>query len=333
MAEVHEAPRHGGRVGALTPTELLLAVDGGGTKTQALVADRDGKVLARGLGPSSNIHNVGLEESCRSVATAIEGALLHVLGPQVHRSGVAWKSAPFAAACFGLSGVDGPTDEAEVGRWVKDQAIAPRFVVVNDSELILAGGTPQGWGVALISGTGSICLGRTAEGKTARVGGWGPLIGDEGSGYHIAVNALRLATQSADGRADAGSLLQAILREWKLPDATALIRHAHAPDTTPATIAGLATRVVDLAGRGEAAAKGLITDAARDLAHHVEAVVRKLKMDRPPLALGGGLLRGQLRQSLIAMLGVEVGPVQYVTDPSLGAVVLARRLLQRTPAA
>ena len=325
MAGLARRARRGGPVSA----DLLLAVDGGGTKTQALVSDLQGKVLARGLGPSSNIHNVGLEESCRAVATAIEGALLHILGPQARKTGVAWKSAPFAAACFGLSGVDGPTDEAEVGRWVKDQAIAPRFLVVNDSELILAGGTPQGWGVAVISGTGSICLGRTAEGKSARVGGWGPLIGDEGSGYHIAINALRLATQTADGRAEASALLNAILRDWKLVDAGALIRFAHAPETTPATIAGLATAIVDLASRGDAAAKGLIEDAARHLAVHVDSVVRKLKLQKPPLALGGGLLRGQLRQSLIAALTVEIGPVQYVTDPSLGAVVLARRLLQR----
>jgi N-acetylglucosamine kinase-like BadF-type ATPase len=115
-------------------------------------------------------------------------------------------------------------------------------------------------------------------------------------------------------------------------DATALIRFAHAPDTTPATIAGLATVVVDLAGRGDAAARAIIEAAARDLAQHVDTVVRKLKLQKPPLALGGGLLRGQLRQSLLATLGTEVGAVQYVTDPSLGAVVLAKRLLQR-PAA
>src|SRR6202007_525984 len=69
--------------------------------------------------------------------------------------------------------------------------------------LILAGGPPEGWGVALVGGTGSVCLGRTREGRTVRVGGWGPILGDEGSGYQIAVNALRRPTQTADGRASA----------------------------------------------------------------------------------------------------------------------------------
>jgi N-acetylglucosamine kinase-like BadF-type ATPase len=311
---------------------LLLAVDGGGTKTQALIADFEGKVLARGLGPSSNIHNVGLQEACLAVATAVEGALLHVLGPQARREGGAvWKGHPFASACLGLAGVDDPRDEAAVGRWVKDVGLASRFVVVNDSELVLAGGTPHGWGVAVISGTGSVCLGRTAEGKTARVGGWGPLIGDEGSGYHIAVNALRLATQSADGRAHADGLLNAILHEWKLPDPTSLIRFVHSPETTTAAISGLATVVLDLASRGDAAAKGVVEGAAHDLARHVETVVKTLKMVHPPLALGGGLLRGQLRHALVAAVG-ETGPVQYVADPSVGAVVLARRLLSQAGA-
>ncbi|MFI5184207.1 MAG: N-acetylglucosamine kinase, partial [Vicinamibacteria bacterium] len=159
----------------MSEQELLLAVDGGGTKTQAQVADLGGNVLARGLGPSSNHHRVGFEESARAMTTAIEGALQHVLGPRSMGHGPAWRSVRIVAACFGLAGVDVPEDEAQISSWVKAQAIAKDFVVVNDSELVLAAGTPDGWGVALISGTGSVCLGRTREGRSLRVGGWGPL--------------------------------------------------------------------------------------------------------------------------------------------------------------
>src|SRR5262249_52462201 len=136
-----------------------------------------------------------------------------------------WKAAGIAAACFGLSGVDSAADETQISRWLKEQAVSPRLMVVNDSELVLAGGTPFGWGVALISGTGSVCLGRTGGGRRARVGGWGPPRGDEGSGYHIAPRALRRAPQAEDGRAEAPALIKAILRYWKLPEPTALIRH------------------------------------------------------------------------------------------------------------
>jgi N-acetylglucosamine kinase-like BadF-type ATPase len=232
-----------------------------------------------------------------------------------------------AAACFGLAGVDTPQDEAEVARWVKQRAIAPRFVVVNDAELILAAGTPDGWGVALISGTGSICLGRSADGRAARVGGWGPLIGDEGSGFQMALRALHLATQTADGRADAPALLRAALHHWSLPDAEALMRRVHAPETTPADVAGLAAAVVDLSARGDAAARRVVEEAVADLVLQVKMVVRKLKLVRPPLAVAGGLLRAHLRSLLLGALAGEVASMTHVAEPVLGAVKLARRLL------
>jgi N-acetylglucosamine kinase-like BadF-type ATPase len=311
-------------------------VDGGGTNTKALVTDLDGTVLARGLGPSSNIHNVGFEGACAAIATAIEGALAQVRGPLSPPSTPTaaagrWRSAGLAAAAFGLAGVDSADDEAQMSAWLREQAVAPLFTVVNDSELILAAGTPAGWGVAVISGTGSVCLGRSAEGRSARVGGWGPLIGDEGSGYHISTLALRRATHAADGRGEGAALLKSVLRHWSLRDPTELIRHVHAPTTTPADIAGLATVVLDLAGRNDEAALAVVAEAARELAQHVDTVIRILRLTRPPLALGGGLmLRAVLRKAVLDAVQTELGATTQVADPPLGAVVIARRLLSRT---
>jgi len=310
--------------------DLLLAVDGGGSKTQALVTDLEGKVLARGLGPGSNLHSVGLERFGQAVTIAVEGALINVLGPG-SSPGAAWRCGRIAAACFGLAGVDSAEDERVITGWVREQAIAPTFMVVNDSELILAAGTPEGWGVALISGTGSVCLGRSAGGKSTRVGGWGPLIGDEGSGYYMAVRALRAATQSADGRIEAPGLLKAVLRHWSLADPPSLIGKVHAPETTPAEIAGLAASVLDLAAKGDPAARAILEDGVRELALQVRTVIRKLSLAHPPLALAGGMLRANLRQAVVSSLGDEVGPVSYIAEPALGAVVLARRLLTQPP--
>ncbi len=311
----------------MSSSGYLLAVDGGGTKTQAIVADLEGKVLARGLGPSSNHHRVGFDAFGRALTTAIDGALQHVLGPRP-KEGPAWHAAPIAAACFGLAGVDCLEDETLVSSWVKAQRIAPSFVVVNDSELVLAAGTPEGWGVALISGTGSVCLGRSKDGRSRRAGGWGPLLGDEGSGYQIALRALRAATQTADGRAGAQALLQAVLRHWGLADASALIPHVYSSTMNQSELAGLAVVILELAGKGDPVAAGIVTDAAEQLAAHVDALVRQLGLTRPPLALAGGVLRATLRNSLQAAIRCEVGPVSYVADPSLGAVALARRLLE-----
>ena len=303
--------------------DLVLAVDGGGTKTLAVVADLKGNVLARGLGPGSNPYTVGFLQFAEAVTGAVQSALRPVLGPATDDIG---GNARIAAACFGMAGVDSPEDEAAVSAWVKQQSVAPSFLVVNDVELILAGGTPDGWGVALTSGTGSNCLGRARDGRTARVGGWGTLLGDEGSCYRIGLEALRLATRAYDGRGEATALLEASLRQWSLRDIPALMRFVHAPTTDPADIAALAPVVLDLAAQGDAAARAVVDAAIEDLASHVRTAMRRLGLERPPLALGGGLFSGTMREALSDRLSAEVGPVAYVEDPVLGAVTIARRL-------
>ncbi|HVQ29248.1 MAG TPA: BadF/BadG/BcrA/BcrD ATPase family protein [Vicinamibacteria bacterium] len=312
----------------MSTADLLVAVDGGGTRTRAAVADLEGRVLARGFGPSSNLQEVGLDEVGKALTTAVEGALLQVPGAAWKGEGSAWKSGRIAAACFGLAGVDTREDEARLGGWLREQGMTARFSILNDAELVLACGTPDGTGVALISGTGSIGLGRAPDGRTARVGGWGPLMGDEGSGYQLALRALRLATQTADGRAEAPTLLRAALTHWSAPDAFALMHQIYAPATSPADIAGFAASVLDLGARGDAAAILLVEEVARELAVHVRVVIQKLKLTQPPLALGGGLLRSHLRNLVAVALAGEVGVTSHVTDPVVGAISLAQRLLK-----
>ena len=277
---------------------FLLAVEGGGSKTQALVTDLDGKNLGRGFGPGSNLHGVGVEGAGKAVSMAIDGALMNATGRL--REGGSWKDVGIAAACFGLAGIDGPEDEAKFLAWVKAQAIADRVTVVNDSELVVAAGTPEGWGIALISGSGSVCLGRSPQGRTIRVGGWGPLLGDEGSAYRLAIDALRLATQTVDGRESAEALVRAILRHWSLADANALINHVHAPSMTPAEIAGLAPVVLSLAASGDPAARSLVDQSIADLARQVDTAIRKLALEKPPLALAGSQIRGDVRRGVLA---------------------------------
>ena len=306
---------------------FLLAVEGGGSKTTALLTDLEGKNMGRGFGPGSNPHSVGFESAQKAVAMAVDGALINATGRLPE--GSSWRETGIAAACFGLAGIDGPEDEAQLTAWVRGQAIAERFVVVNDSELVVAAGTPDGWGIALISGAGSVCLGRSPQGRTVRVGGWGHLLGDEGSGYRLALEALRLATQTVDGRADADALLRAILRHWSLPDAGALIRHVHAPGMTPADIAGLAPVVGTLAAGGDAAARALVEQSVKDLARQVDTAIRRLALTNPPLALAGSQLRSDMRRALAAAITSPIGEVTYVEDPCRGAVTLAKRLLKK----
>ena len=299
--------------------ELVLGVDGGGSKTRALVADTAGIVLGVGAAESSNYQSVGFEAATSALRLAMERAL---------EAAQIAPSTPFVGACFGLAGVDRPAERLMFEQWIAGQAVARQSVVVNDAELVLAGGTPAGHGVALICGTGSIAYGRALDGRIARAGGWGHLLGDEGSGYDIGVAALRLAAQTADGRANATEVLRAVLAAWQLEEPTQLIAHCYRPEMTRAEVAGLARQVMALAEQGDAHAQAVLERAAHELGRVVAAVMRQLTLERPPIALGGGLLGASswLRQAIVARHAHDWGPVEYVTDPAIGAVQIARRL-------
>jgi N-acetylglucosamine kinase-like BadF-type ATPase len=318
----------------LTRAELLLGVDGGGLTTQAVIAGLGGEVLGRGLGPPSNHHRVGLEGACQAMKTAIDGAFAQISGTRIPDRTTHWtQSSMIAAACFGLAGVDSAQDEGLFTAWLKGQDCRFRYAVTNDSELILGGGTPEGWGVALISGTGSICLGRAPGGASTRVGGWGHVLGDEGSGYQIATDGLKLATQAADGRGGSGALLQAALGHWRLREPKELIGVVARRDTTAEEIAGFATRVLELTGRNDPAAREIVERASQTLALHVDTVIQKLGLKDPPLALGGTMMRVSLKKFLLERVKSPLGPVTVVNDPVQGAIANARRLLQSNPAA
>ncbi len=303
----------------------LLAVDGGGTKTRALLATLEGQILAAATSGPSNLQLVGLDQAVTAIRQACHGALTSA-GLEPH-----WTSV--AAACFGLAGADRPEDRARLTARLVQERLARRLVIVSDAELVLAAGCPEGWGIALISGTGSICFGRSPDGREVRVGGWGYLLGDEGSGFAIALHALRLATQSADGRAHAPTLLHAALDFWSLQTAEQLIPVIYQRLAgSPASIARFASRVLALAQAGDSAASQVLEEAAKALARHVIVVAQRLGLDQPPLAFGGGVLCASplLRSMVVAYSGIPLPQTAVVDDPALGAVHIARQVVKHT---
>lgn len=304
--------------------ELLLGVDGGGTNTRALLATSAGEVIGRGAAAGSNPRAVGFPAASAAIRTAIIEALTSAgLSPHTR----------LAAVCLGIAGVGRSPHKEEMEAWVQSTGIAERFLVVNDVEPILAAGTPDGWGVALICGTGSSCFARSAEGAGVQVGGWGYLLGDEGSGYDIALHALRLATQTADGRADAHALLAALLAEWKLTEPIQLITHVYEGGLGRPELAALTRPIAALAEMGDRDALALLDAAAWELAQMATTAARRLSLTDAPLALSGGLFAASplLRERLANHLGDGWGAVTLVTDPGMGTVILARRLLETSP--
>lgn len=304
---------------------VALGVDGGGSKTRALVevieGDGDGRVVGAYEAASSNPKSVGVEAARRALTDAARGALA--------AAGVTGES---AAACFGVAGLDREEDRAAMETWARAQGFAPpeRTRVVHDAELVLAAGTPEGWGLGLVCGTGSVAFGASRDGRRARAGGWGWLMGDEGSGYALGVDALRTATQHADGRrTDGARLLAAVMQAWDVAMAEDLIARAYAPETTRAEVAKLAGVALRLADEGDGVARQIVDGGAAAAALLVTTVARSLGAEGAPLAVAGGLVAGHAgyRAAICARAGVVAERVRVVDDPARGALVLARRSL------
>lgn len=309
---------------------LLLGVDGGGTSTDAWLAAPGGAVLGRGKAGASNAKAVGADRARAALGAAIAAAFVDAgLDPR-----------PADSACLGLAGFDRPDDRAVLARWSAEQGWARRLTHANDGDLVVAAGTPEGWGVGLIAGTGSIAVGRTPDGRTARAGGWGHLIGDEGSAYDVVLSALRLVARRADGREPRPTgpdrLTETLCAALGAPEPSRIVPVLYDPVFDRARIAGLAPAVLDAARDDPALSRLLLHPAAAALAAMTTAVARALGLNsgRLPLALAGGFLlsaaavsRALLDDLRGAGYDVDATPVP---EPVRGAVVLAERALARS---
>jgi N-acetylglucosamine kinase-like BadF-type ATPase len=287
---------------------FAVGVDGGGSKTLAVVVDAQGNERGRGMAGSSNHTGVGIEQAVSHIHTAIEEA--------ARRAGC---FLPLQSAWFGLAGVDHPDDYTLLSPYL--QPLAQSVHLTNDAELVL-GGLPGAVGIALIAGTGSIALGRDARGAYARSGGWGHIIGDEGSGYDLGCRCLRAVARATDGRGQATLLVELLLRHWKLDSASDMIGKVY-NDCDKATIAALSSLVFAAVRDGDEVACGMVEDAARELALVTVAVKNRLDFSsgQVALAIGGGLLLREtdFRTKVIQSIGAQmsIGDVALVEEPAL----------------
>ena len=300
---------------------LFLGIDGGGSKTLAVIIDDAGCEWGRGVAGSSNHEVVGLDRAVVAINEAVERATI-----------AAQTDLPLAAAWIGLAGMDHQRDLEMLAPAVREFATTVR--ISNDAELVLSA-LPRQVGVAVISGTGSIALGRDAQGNLARVGGWGHVLGDEGSGFGIGREALQRAVRAADGRGPATALLDSILRHWHLPAAESLLELVY-PTFDKTSIAALAPLVLALARAGDPMARRIEARAANELALAVMTVARTLGFvaGSLPVAFGGGVLIHEERLRTLVIRRLEriwsVDPV-LVAEPASSAARALIDWIDRSP--
>jgi N-acetylglucosamine kinase-like BadF-type ATPase len=304
---------------------LLLGVDGGGTSTEAWLAAPGGRVLGRGRAGPSNGKAVGNEAALRELDRAVRAAF----------DDAGRRFAPVEVACLGLAGFDRPDDRHVLTEWADAVGLSHRLVLVNDGDLVVAAGTPEGWGVGVIAGTGSIAVGRSPDGRTARAGGWGHLIGDEGSAYAVALAALRAVARRTDGRdprpEGRDPLRDALCTAMGVAAPPQIVSTLYGPGFDRARIAALAPAVLDAARDDSEVVDQILRPAGLALAEMVLAVARALGLPPGslPLATAGGFLlsAADVAQALLdglARAGFSAVATP-VPEPVRGAVVIAER--------
>ena len=298
---------------------FYLAIDGGGTKTTCVIGDET-VTLGSATAGGSNVTRHGDAKAREALHTAVKMAC----------AGAKVDPAQIESACVGLSGAGRP-EVRDAVKGMMREVLRGRILVVSDLETTLQAAFGDGPGVITISGTGSIAYGRDTRGQTARSGGWGLAISDEGSGQWLG----RRAVSAVLGAKDAGDdppLLAIILKLWKLTSLDELVRRANA--SPPPDFSSLFRPVVEAASAGDLLARQLLEQAGSELAALARNVIRRLFANEAsvPVAMSGGVFRQSevIRQVFYNKVTAEFPQARVnptAVDAVRGALELARKAL------
>ena len=300
--------------------DYIIGIDGGGTKTVGMLTTAIGKELVRTQAGPSNHHVVGTEQTKKVLNEIIRKLTENVDNTELD-------SIRF---CLGMAGLGREEDRSIIGRICDEIGIGKKRILTHDAHIALVGGIGKLAGVIVISGTGSIVYGIDQYGQDARAGGWGYLLGDEGSGYDISIKGLQAVARSADKREPPTELTRLMLNKLALNNPSDLIRWTHAANRDE--IAELSKVVFDAVETGDKKAESIIDAAGRELLLAIETVVMELDFtDAFDILLSGGNL---LHQPLLAdrlskwiernVKGATVTLPRF--EPFEGAVLLAMTL-------
>ena len=304
----------------------IFGMDGGGTKSRLRLESAEGKFLGYLEGRSTNLHALGHDAVLDNVKELFDEAY--------RRLDV--RAEDCTAGFAGSAGIDGAASHEDFLNILQHASgITAPLDCGNDSEPALAGAHLSAEGMLLIAGTGSIALIRTVAGETYRAGGWGHILGDEGSAYQVAFGAIARSIRSAEGRDLPTALLEEALSHFGLKTVDDFLPLVAGAMTEKTVIAGFASRVVALREHGDALAVDLFQTAAHELSLLVKSVHARLghRLSAPRLAFRGGLIendawlsRETAERCRAHIPGLEI--VEAKADAAQGACLLARALLK-----
>ncbi|MDB5083647.1 MAG: N-acetylglucosamine kinase [Bacilli bacterium] len=297
--------------------EIVVGIDGGGTKTDALFMDVETQKKVKITGEPSRSSAVGWDSSHQVIISLIDRGLqaFNATAEQLRS----------VSAC--LSGVDSPSQ----GEWLTNELQkvfpSPKIEVKNDAFAVLSAGTDGQPGIVLILGTGSIALGESKSGQVARAGGWGNLIGDEGSGYDIGRKGIVAAIQSFEKRGETTMLWEQACDMFSVDEPEDFISIIYGASHPVSTIASFAPIVLQCADATDNIAKQIVHQAVKDAFALVRSVQQQLNDEKDlPIVLAGGLLStGNSLLTEVQRVGQHLPFQMLAAEPVEGALLRAIR--------
>lgn len=309
---------------------LLAGIDVGGTTTRIALADGSGRVLGRGKAAGAGFTEVSPAESARRLSLAWR----HACADAGHDP-----ASPVTALFAGFGSVAALRDVAIAKRCLRLAGIKARSLSAgHDSENAQAGARPEGAGVHVIAGTGSVVTARDEKGRVHRVGGWGPGIGDEGGAWWIACAALRALTARTDAGLRPDALGREVLRAFRIREPRELLGAVFGRGLDRAGFAALARVVCRRADGGDRASRALLATGADALGAQVVLAARRARLVSPVVTVSGGMFEhapGYARALIVAVRrrGIDARLAPTAGCPLAGALLLARRLASPLPEA
>ena len=308
-------------------SDFVIGMDGGGTKTAAMIADGKGNVLAQHFSGPSNFQIIGVDAAAKTIFSLIRECCDSVKISPSEVDGMT----------IGLTGAGRPNDQKRMAEGLRKFAASKKVKLRNvniesDARIALEGAFKGGRGIILIAGTGSIAFGKDAKGEVHRVGGWGRILGDEGSGYYIGKHALTAVCRHLDGRSVPTLLTKMISKKFALRTPTDIIAAVYKNNFDIAAVAPL---VFDAAKKGDAASLSIVQMASEELTEHVRSLLMKIEprktrsvREKIPLSFIGGLIANDtlLSYALKRKISTSVSQITVIrpmAPPVYGAVILA----------
>jgi N-acetylglucosamine kinase-like BadF-type ATPase len=301
---------------------LIVAVDGGNSKTDVAILDETGRVLATGRGPGASFEPQEHAQSMASLERSV-----HEVARRAGRTG-----GPLAdVGVFCLAGADLPADDRRILSSLRGAGLVAEPVVQNDTFAVLRAGAPRGWGVAVVYGAGFNCSGVGPDGRCVRFPALGRISGDWGGGWALATDGLAAATRAVDGRGPRTALRKAVPARFGVSTPLQVLEALHSGRLDMERLHELVPVVFATAAEGDTVARGLIEHQADEIAAMVCSAVRRLRLADTDVdvVLGGGVARARnpILMARVSELVLALAPAARISvvdePPVVGAALVA----------